>query len=89
MAKRSGGNQQKVLLAKWLEMQPKVILLHEPTQGVDIGSRRHIFGYLATAASRGAGILLASADQADLVNLCHRVLVFSRGRVVAEPPVPL
>jgi ribose transport system ATP-binding protein len=80
----SGGNQQKILLAKWLEMQPRVILLHEPTQGVDIGSRRQIFEFLVDAAGRGAGILFASADQADLVNLCHRVLVFSRGSVVAE-----
>lgn len=84
LASLSGGNQQKVLLAKWLEMSPQVLLLHEPTQGVDIGSRRQIFELLVNAASAGAGVLLASADHADLANLCHRVLVFNGGKIVAE-----
>ncbi|MGW8813026.1 sugar ABC transporter ATP-binding protein [Gordonia terrae] len=80
----SGGNQQKVLMAKWLEMSPAVLLLHEPTQGVDVGSRRQLFDLIAEHAERGAGVLLASADGADLAALCHRVLVFRDGAVVTE-----
>jgi ribose transport system ATP-binding protein len=80
----SGGNQQKLLMAKWLEMSPSVLLLHEPTQGVDVGSRRQLFDLIADHADRGSGVLLASADGADLAALCHRVLVFRNGSVVAE-----
>lgn len=80
----SGGNQQKVLLAKWLQSSPKVILLHEPTQGVDIGSRSQIFRIIETAAAAGAAVLIASSEYEDLAHLCDRVLVLNRGRIVAE-----
>lgn len=80
----SGGNQQKLLMAKWLEWRPRLLLLHEPTQGVDIGSRRQLFDLVADSAGRGCGVLFASADYADLVGLCHRVVIFQRGRAVAE-----
>jgi ribose transport system ATP-binding protein len=80
----SGGNQQKPLIAKWLESKPRVLLLHEPTQGVDIGSRRQLFDFIVDAAANGCGVILASADYADLARLCHRVLVFRRGRITAE-----
>ncbi|WP_179377928.1 sugar ABC transporter ATP-binding protein [Rhodococcus sp. ACS1] len=80
----SGGNQQKLLMAKWLEMAPLVLLLHEPTQGVDVGSRRQLFDLIVDHAERGSGVLLASADGADLAALCHRVLVFRNGAVAAE-----
>jgi ribose transport system ATP-binding protein len=84
MSSLSGGNQQKLLLARWLERNPRVMLLHEPTQGVDIGSRRQLFGFITDAASDGCAIILASAQYADLAALCHRVLVFDRGRIVGE-----
>jgi ribose transport system ATP-binding protein len=80
----SGGNQQKVLLAKWLQSNPKVILLHEPTQGVDIGSRSQIFRIVESAAATGAAVLIASSEYEDLAHLCDRVIVLSRGRIVAE-----
>jgi ribose transport system ATP-binding protein len=80
----SGGNQQKALLAKWFQTHPGVLLLHEPTHGVDIGSRRTIFRQIKEAASRGAAILLCSAEYADLANLCDRVLVMRNGKQVAE-----
>jgi ribose transport system ATP-binding protein len=80
----SGGNQQKVLLAKWFETQPKVLLLHEPTQGVDVGARAQIFRRIRDAAAAGAAILLATSEYEDLPFLCDRVLVFRGGRVVAE-----
>jgi ribose transport system ATP-binding protein len=80
----SGGNQQKVLLAKWFETQPRVLLLHEPTQGVDVGARAQIFRRIRDAAAAGAAILLATSEYEDLPFLCDRVLVFRGGRVVAE-----
>jgi ribose transport system ATP-binding protein len=80
----SGGNQQKALLAKWLVRKPKALLMHEPTQGVDIGARRDIFAKIRRAADDGAAVLIASAEYEDLANLCDRVLVFRRGKVVGE-----
>ncbi|HWV88030.1 MAG TPA: sugar ABC transporter ATP-binding protein [Capillimicrobium sp.] len=80
----SGGNQQKVLLAKWLQTRPEVLLLHEPTQGVDIGAREQIFNLLRSEADRGTTIVVASSDHEQLAALCDRVLVFGRGRVARE-----
>ncbi|MGD8169900.1 sugar ABC transporter ATP-binding protein [Herbiconiux sp. P16] len=80
----SGGNQQKVLLAKWLQLETAAILLHEPTLGVDIASRAQIFSIIREAADGGTGVLIASSEYEDLANLCDRVLVLNRGKVVAE-----
>ena len=80
----SGGNQQKLVIAKWLELEPKVLLLHEPAQGVDVGSRREILRRVRVAANAGAVTILASAEYEDLARLCDRVLVFRRGRIVSE-----
>jgi ribose transport system ATP-binding protein len=84
LATLSGGNQQKALLGRWLSTRPDVMLLHEPTQGVDIGSRKAIFEILQDAAKTGMGIVYASAEYADLAHVCDRVLVFRNGRMVAE-----
>ncbi|MPQ99126.1 ATP-binding cassette domain-containing protein [Modestobacter sp. I12A-02628] len=80
----SGGNAQKALLAKWLQTGPRLVLLHEPTQGVDIGARTHIHDQLASAARGGAAIVVASSDYEQLATLCDRVLVLARGRVVEQ-----
>lgn len=80
----SGGNQQKVVLAKWFQIEPRLILLDEPTQGVDIGAREQVFGVIRQAAGAGASVLCASSDFEQLEAICDRVLVFNRGRVVAE-----
>jgi ribose transport system ATP-binding protein len=80
----SGGNQQKAMLAKWLQTEPKVILLHEPTQGVDVGARAQIFGMLGDAASAGASVLCASSDYEQLAAVCDRVIIVARGRVASE-----
>jgi ribose transport system ATP-binding protein len=80
----SGGNQQKVLLAKWLQTEPEFILLHEPTQGVDVGARAQIFDLLRAAATAGATILCASSDYEQLNAICDRVVIFGRGRIVRE-----
>jgi len=75
----SGGNQQKVLLAKWIQLAPALLLLHEPTRGVDVGARREIFATLRGLARRGAAVMCASGDYEELAALCDRVLVFSEG----------
>src|SRR6185437_12163612 len=84
LATLSGGNQQKVLVAKWLETTPKVLLLHEPTQGVDVGARAQIFARIADAAANGAAIVIASSEYEDLVHLCDRVVIFRDGRAVSD-----
>jgi ribose transport system ATP-binding protein len=80
----SGGNQQKAVMAKWLQLEPRLILLDEPTQGVDVGAREQLFGHLRDAAARGATIVVASSDFEQLETLCDRVLIFGHGRIAAE-----
>lgn len=80
----SGGNQQKALLAKWLQREPPVLLLHEPTQGVDVGAKADVFERLKEAANAGSAVLYCSAEYEDLAQMCDRVLVFQNGRVVAS-----
>ena len=80
----SGGNQQKVMLARVLIGGNKVLLADEPTQGVDVGAREEIYEFLREAAAQGMGIIVLSSSAQELEQLCDRVLVFSRGQVVAE-----
>lgn len=80
----SGGNQQKAVMAKWLQLNPTIVLLDEPTQGVDVGAREQLFTHLRNAASKGAAIIVASSDFEQLEILCDRVMVFDRGRIVSE-----
>jgi ribose transport system ATP-binding protein len=80
----SGGNQQKVLLAKWFQTKPLFVLLNEPTQGVDVGAREQIYDILKRQAASGTTILCASSDCEELATICNRVLIFSRGEIVEE-----
>ncbi|GAA4548431.1 sugar ABC transporter ATP-binding protein [Pseudonocardia xishanensis] len=80
----SGGNQQKVVIGKWLRLKPRVLLLEEPTQGVDIAAKEEVHVLIEEAAQSGAAVLVCSSDEAELVRLCSRVLVLSQGRVVAD-----
>ncbi len=80
----SGGNQQKVVIAKWLQNNPALCLLDEPTQGVDVGARQQVYMALAAASDAGSAVICASTDYEQLEQICNRVLVFSRGRVVSE-----
>lgn len=80
----SGGNQQKAVLGKWLQTEPALVLLAEPTQGVDVGARANIFATLRSTAAGGAGVVIATTDYEQLAAVCDRVLVFSRGGIVAE-----
>ncbi len=80
----SGGNQQKVALAKWLSRQSSLYLLDEPTVGVDVAAKVEIYRLIADVAGRGAGVLALSSDLPELLGLCHRVLVMYRGRIVYQ-----
>ncbi|WP_170201614.1 sugar ABC transporter ATP-binding protein [Actinocorallia herbida] len=83
----SGGNQQKVVLARWLRRDPTVLLLDEPTQGVDVRSRADIYRHIREVASRGCGVLVASSDFEELVRVCDRVVVLADGK--AGPSLPV
>ncbi|HKI90897.1 MAG TPA: sugar ABC transporter ATP-binding protein [Gaiellaceae bacterium] len=80
----SGGNQQKVVLAKWLSVRMKVLLLDEPTRGVDVGAKAEIYGMISELAESGIGIVVSSSENPELLGICDRILVMFRGRVVAE-----
>jgi ribose transport system ATP-binding protein len=80
----SGGNQQKAMLAKWLQTKPTLLLLHEPTQGVDVGARQQIFQLTRKAAARGTAVVCVSTDYDQLAAVCDRVIVFGGGRIGCE-----
>ncbi|WP_428351312.1 sugar ABC transporter ATP-binding protein [Lichenifustis flavocetrariae] len=80
----SGGNQQKVVIAKWLMRQPRIVLLNDPTRGIDVGTKQEIYRLLRRLADEGAAVLLYSTDYAELIGCCDRVLVLYDGRVVRE-----
>lgn len=78
----SGGNQQKVLIGRWLANDPQVLIFDEPTRGIDIGARQQIYHLLRQLAQQGKAIIVVSSDMAELIELCHRVAVMARGRIV-------
>jgi ABC-type sugar transport system ATPase subunit len=80
----SGGNQQKVVLAKWLRRESCVLLLDEPTQGVDVGAKSSIYELVAQAARGGAAVLISSSETKELAAICDRVLVLRNGRIAAQ-----
>jgi ribose transport system ATP-binding protein len=80
----SGGNQQKVVFAKWLDAQPSVFLLDDPTRGVDVGAKDEMHALIRSTAAAGAPVLICSTDIDELAGLCDRVVVFNRGRLSAD-----
>jgi ABC-type sugar transport system ATPase subunit len=80
----SGGNQQKVMMARCLARDPRVLVLCEPTAGVDVGTRQAIYEFIATRARAGLSLVVSSSDTGDLLALCTRVLVMCNGKVVRE-----
>jgi ribose transport system ATP-binding protein len=82
----SGGNQQKVVLGRWLRTAPAILLLDEPTQGIDVGARETILTLIADACRAGTAVLIASSEFEELSRISHRTLVLSRGRIVEEHP---
>jgi ribose transport system ATP-binding protein len=79
----SGGNQQKIAIGRWLPLGPRILLLNDPTRGVDVETKREIYQRLRAMAAEGAAILLLSSDTLELVHACDRVAVFRAGRIVA------
>jgi ABC-type sugar transport system ATPase subunit len=84
----SGGNQQKVVFAKWLDADPSVLLLDDPTRGIDVGAKAEIYALMRNLAAQGVVQVIASTDPLELASICDRVFVFHTGRVCAvlEPP---
>ncbi len=80
----SGGNQQRVLIGRWLSIQPKLLVLHGPTVGVDVGSKDTIYRVIQTLAEAGMGLIIVSDDLPELLQNCDRILVMKDGRIVAE-----
>ena len=82
----SGGNQQKVVLGKWLEADPSVVLLDDPTRGVDVGAKEEIYRVVHELSSEGRVVLFTSSELSEFVHLCDRVLVFYKGRICGSLP---
>ena len=82
----SGGNQQKVVLAKWLFRGSSTLILDEPTRGVDVGARREMYQLLWMLASEQKAIVMVSSDLPELIGMCHRIIVFSNDKRVGELP---
>lgn len=80
----SGGNQQKVVLAKWLEAKPKLLILNEPTRGIDVGAKVEIYNLMETFCEQGLGILMISSELPEILALADRILVMSEGRIAGE-----
>jgi ABC-type sugar transport system ATPase subunit len=80
----SGGNQQKLALAKWLETQPRVLLMEEPTRGVDVGAKHEIYELMNQWTREGRALLVMSTDMPELLRMSDRILVMHRGAIAAE-----
>ena len=80
----SGGNQQKIVLAKWLRTRPRVLLLDEPTRGIDVGAKTEIYAIIRRLAEEGMAVVFVSSDLTEVIGLAHRVLVCRDGAVVGQ-----
>jgi ribose transport system ATP-binding protein len=80
----SGGNQQKVLLSRWLETKPRVLMLDEPTRGVDIGAKSEIYRIIDDLAKTDIGVLVISSELPEIIGICDRVLVMREGHIEGE-----
>ena len=80
----SGGNQQKVVLSKWLATKPRVLILDEPTQGIDVQTKAEVHAVIADLARQGLAIILISSELPELIGMCDRIVVLREGRITAE-----
>jgi putative multiple sugar transport system ATP-binding protein len=82
----SGGNQQKVVLSKWLFSDPEVLILDEPTRGIDVGAKYEIYTIINKLADAGKGVLMISSEMPELLGMCDRIYVMNEGALIAEFP---
>ena len=80
----SGGNQQKVVIAKWIGNDPEILFCDEPTRGIDVGAKSEVYEILKNIACQGIGILMVSSELPELLNLCDRIIVMHEGRITGE-----
>ena len=84
VASLSGGNQQKVVIAKWLNTSPKIILLDEPTRGIDIQAKQQMFQIIRDLSERGISSIVVSSELEELMDACHRILIMKTGKITGE-----
>jgi ribose transport system ATP-binding protein len=82
----SGGNQQKIVLAKWLERNPKILLLDEPTRGIDVNAKNEMYKLMQELVGKGMGIIMVSSELTEILTVSHRILVMAEGKITAEIP---
>ena len=80
----SGGNQQKLLLAKMMLLDPEIVIIDEPTRGIDIGTKQQIYKFIADLSAKGKAVIVVSSEMQELIGICHRILVMRSGRIVGE-----
>ena len=88
VGKLSGGNQQKVVLARWLAARPKVLILDEPTRGIDVGAKAEIYRLIDELANEGLAIMLISSELSEILGMSDRICVMQGGRITGELPGP-
>ena len=84
IAQLSGGNQQKVILARWLETHPKVLILDEPTKGIDVGAKAEFYRIIAACAQQGMAVIVISSELPEVIGLSDRIIVMREGRISGE-----
>ena len=82
--KLSGGNQQKVVLSKWMYSNPDVLILDEPTRGIDVGAKYEIYGIINALADEGKAVIVISSELPELLGICDRIYALSEGRITAD-----
>ena len=82
----SGGNQQKTILARWLALEPRILILDEPTKGIDVGSKSEIYQIICDMAKRGIGVVMVSSELPEILGVCDRIVVMCQGRITGELP---
>ncbi|SJN27326.1 L-arabinose transport ATP-binding protein AraG (TC 3.A.1.2.2) [Marinilactibacillus psychrotolerans 42ea] len=87
MINLSGGNQQKVVLGKWIYTNPDILILDEPTRGIDVGAKNEIYKIMNELAEEGKSIIVVSSELPELIGLCDRIYTLSEGRITGEFPV--
>lgn len=84
IASLSGGNQQKIVVGKWLETQPKIMLFDEPTRGIDVQAKQHLFDIMWDLARQGISSVFVSSELEELIEVCHRIAIMKKGTITGE-----